>query len=68
MTQTATTENIKFLDSDLPDFTASAAAETVRRLYGIEGEFSPLQAVRFGSSRIVNTSGILGICARVCDP
>ena len=46
MTGTDTAKNIKFLDSDVPGFTADAAAATARDLFGIEGALTRLYSER----------------------
>ena len=46
MRETTAGENIKFLDSDVPDISADAAARVVRELYGIEGALSRLYSER----------------------
>jgi 4-aminobutyrate aminotransferase-like enzyme/Ser/Thr protein kinase RdoA (MazF antagonist) len=50
-------ENIKFLDSDVPNFSADAAAQVVRELYGIEGAFSQLYSERDQNFRVRTTDG-----------
>ncbi len=52
MSETTIRENIKFLDSDVPDFSAEAAARAVRELYGIEGAFSRLYSERDQNFRV----------------
>jgi Ser/Thr protein kinase RdoA (MazF antagonist) len=50
-------ENIKFLDSDVPDISADAAARVVRELYGIEGAFSRLYSERDQNFRVRASDG-----------
>lgn len=50
-------ENIKFLDSDVPDFSTDAAAQVVRELYGIVGTFSRLYSERDQNFRVRATDG-----------
>jgi hypothetical protein len=57
MSETTVGENIKFLDSDVPDFSADAAAQVVRELYGIEGAFSRLYSERDQNFRVRATDG-----------
>jgi Ser/Thr protein kinase RdoA (MazF antagonist) len=57
MSETTIRENIKFLDSDVPDFGAEAAARAVRELYGIEGAFSRLYSERDQNFRVRAADG-----------
>ena len=57
MSEPTAGENIKFLDSDVPDFSADAAAQVVRELYGIEGEFSRLYSERDQNFRVRTADG-----------
>ncbi len=57
MTENNTGENIKFLDSDVPDFSAEAAARVMRELYGIEGTFSRLYSERDQNFRVRAADG-----------
>ena len=57
MSETTVGENIKFLDSDVPDISADAAAQVVRELYGIEGAFSRLYSERDQNFRVRATDG-----------
>jgi len=57
MSETTAGENIKFLDSDVPDISADAAARVVRELYGIEGAFSRLYSERDQNFRVRATDG-----------
>ena len=50
-------ENIKFLDSDVPEFSAEAAAGVARNLYGVEGEFKRLYSERDQNFRIRQADG-----------
>jgi len=50
-------ENIKFLDSDVPTFTAEDAVRVARELYGIEGEFKRLYSERDQNYRISDSNG-----------
>lgn len=54
MSDSTSGENIKFLDSDVPTFTAEDAARVARELYGIEGEFKRLYSERDQNYRISN--------------
>ena len=49
--------NIKFLDSDVPDFSADDAARVARELYGIEGEFKRIYSERDQNFRISDANG-----------
>ncbi len=50
-------ENIKFLDSDVPDISSDAAARVLRELYGIEGALSRLYSERDQNFRVRATDG-----------
>jgi Ser/Thr protein kinase RdoA (MazF antagonist) len=52
MSETTVGENIKFLDSDVPDFSADTAARVVHDMYGIEGTFSRLYSERDQNFRV----------------
>jgi len=57
MSETTVGENIKFLDSDVPEFSTDAAARAVRELYGIEGAFSRLYSERDQNFRVRAADG-----------
>ena len=57
MAEQRAAENIKFLDSDVPEFSAEAAAEVARELYGVEGEFKRLYSERDQNYRIRQADG-----------
>jgi len=57
MSETTVGENIKFLDSDVPDISADAAARVLRELYGIEGALSRLYSERDQNFRVRATDG-----------
>ena len=51
--------NIKFLDSDVPDFSAEAAAGVLRDLYGLEGELKRLYSERDQNFRVRQADGTI---------
>jgi 4-aminobutyrate aminotransferase-like enzyme len=57
MSEPTASDNIKFLDSDVPSFSADAATQVVRELYGIEGGFSRLYGERDQNFRVCATDG-----------
>ncbi|MEE2980149.1 MAG: phosphotransferase, partial [Pseudomonadota bacterium] len=57
MSGTGGGENIKFLDSDVPDFSEEDAARVARALYGIEGEFKRIYSERDQNFRIRAADG-----------
>ena len=57
MSETTVGENIKFLDSDVPEISADAAAQLVRELYGIEGALSRLYSERDQNFRVRASDG-----------
>lgn len=52
-------QNIKFLDSVVPEFPPEAAAEIARVNYGIEGEFKALYSERDQNYRITRDDGVV---------
>ena len=50
-------ENIKFLDSDVPDFSEDEAARLLREYYGIEGECARIYSERDQNFRVRATDG-----------
>jgi 4-aminobutyrate aminotransferase-like enzyme/Ser/Thr protein kinase RdoA (MazF antagonist) len=50
-------ENIKFLDSDVPDFSEDQAARLLRELYGIEGDCARLYSERDQNFRVRAADG-----------
>ena len=57
MAEQQAAENIKFLDSDVPEFSAEAAADVARELYGVEGAFKRLYSERDQNFRIRQADG-----------
>ncbi len=53
-----TQQNIKFLDSAIPEFSLEAAAGIVREKFGVEGAFKALYSERDQNFRIKRDDGV----------